>query len=91
MVTRGLPPAPQRAKGALCPNNLYVASLFFPIIAVIPALVLRFSLQVLVTLLALVGLLLFRFFVIFSKIACVRCGAQSVCPQAKAVGFGKAS
>ena len=78
-----------RAKGPFCPNNLYIASLAFPILGIIPALILNFSLLVLVILLVLVGLLLFRFFVIFPKIACVHCRAQNVCPQAQSMGFGK--
>ncbi len=78
-----------RAKGPLSPNNLYIASIVVPIVAVVPALVLRFSLPVLILLIVLVGLLLFRFFVIFPKIACVHCRAQNMCPQAKSMGFGK--
>ncbi len=78
-----------RAKGPLCPNNLYIASLAIPIIGIIPALVLNFSWLLLIILLALVGVLLYRFFVIFPRIACVHCRAQNVCPQAKSMGFGK--
>jgi hypothetical protein len=78
-----------RAKGLFCPNNLYIASLAVPILAIIPALVLNFSLPVLVILLILMGLLLFRFFVIFPKIACVHCRAQNICPQAQAMGFNR--
>jgi hypothetical protein len=78
-----------RARGPFCPNNLYIASLVVPIIGMIPALVLNFSWLVLIILLGLVGLLLFRFFVIFPKIACVHCRAQNICPQAKSMGFGK--
>jgi hypothetical protein len=78
-----------RARGPFCPNNLYISSLVIPIIAIIPALILNFSFSVLVILLILVGLLLFRFFVIFPKIACVRCRAQNICPQAQSMGFGK--
>jgi hypothetical protein len=82
---------PDRARGAFCPNNLYIASLAFPIVAIIPALVISFSVLVLAILLILAGLLVFRFFVIFPKIACVHCRAQNICPQAKAMGFGKDS
>ncbi len=78
---------PSRAKGLFCPNNLYIASLVIPIIAVIPALVLNFSFLVLAILLVVVGLLLFRFFVIFPKIACVHCRAKNVCPQAQSMGL----
>lgn len=80
---------PNRAKGPFCPNNLYIASLAIPIVAIIPALVLNFSLPVLVILLIIVGLLLFRFFFIFTRIACVHCRAQNICPQAQSMGFGK--
>jgi len=79
---------PNRAKGPFCSNNLYIAALVIPIIAVIPALIINFSFILLTILLALVGLLLFRFFVIFTKIACVHCRAQNICPQAKSMGFG---
>ena len=77
-----------RAKGPFCSNNLYIASLVIPIIGIIPALALNFSWVVLIILLALLGLLLFRFFIIFPKIACVHCRAQNICPQAKSMGFG---
>jgi hypothetical protein len=78
-----------RARGPFCPNNLYIASLVIPIIAIIPALILNFSFSILLVLLILVGLLLFRFFVIFPKVACVHCRAQNICPQAQSMGFGK--
>ena len=78
-----------RAKGPFCPNNLYIASLVIPILAIITALIIDFSLPVLVILLILVGLLLFRLFVIFPKIACIHCRTQSICPQAQSMGFGK--
>jgi hypothetical protein len=77
-----------RAKGPFCPNNLYIASLVVPILGIIPALILDFSPLVIVILLVLVGLLVFRFFMLFPKIACVHCRAQNICPQAKAMGFG---
>jgi hypothetical protein len=44
---------------------------------------------VLIILLIVAGLLLFRFFVVFMKIACVHCRAQNICPQAQSMGFGK--
>ena len=78
-----------RARGPFCSNNLYIASLAVPIIGIIPALIINFSWVVLLILAVLTGLLLFRFFVIFPKIACVHCRAQNVCPQAKSMGFGK--
>jgi hypothetical protein len=80
---------PHRAKGAFCPNNLYIASLVVPIVIIIPALILNYSFSALVILLVVVGLLLFRFFVIFPKIACVHCRAQNICPQAQSMNFGK--
>lgn len=78
-----------RAKGLLCSNNLYIATLVFPILVIIPGLVLHFAWPVLAMLIILAGLLLFRFFVIFPKIACVHCRAQNICPQAQSMGFGK--
>lgn len=77
---------PKRAKGLVCANNLYMASLLIPIIAVIPALILNFSFLLMILFLVLVGLLLFRFFVIFPKIACLHCCAKFKCPQAEAMG-----
>jgi hypothetical protein len=74
-----------RAKGLLCPNNLYIASLIIPVIAIIPALIVNFSLPVLAIFLAVVALLVFRFFVIFLKIACVHCRAKDICPQARSM------
>jgi len=76
----------KRAEGVFCPNNLYVASLVVPILAVLPALFFNFSAALLLTFLGLVGLLLFRFFIIFSKIACLHCCAKHQCPQAAAMG-----
>jgi hypothetical protein len=76
----------KRGAGFLCPNNLYIAALFVPIIGIIPALIINFSLLLLAVFLILVGLLLFRFFVIFSKIACLHCRAKYACPQAEPMG-----
>jgi hypothetical protein len=81
----------ERAEGVLCANNLYLASLAFPIVAVIPALALRFSWFVLAALLVLVGFLVFRFFVVFPRIACVHCRAKNVCPNARAMGLSGTS
>jgi len=78
---------PSRAQGIFCHNNMYMASLFLPVIALIPALIINFSPAVLGILLTLIGLLLFRFFVIFPKIACVYCRAKNVCPNAQAMGL----
>lgn len=78
-----------RARGFLCPNNLYIASLVIPVIAIVPALIINFSVVLLALLLVIFGLLVFRFFVIFPKIACVHCRAQKICPQAQQMGFNK--
>ncbi len=75
-----------RAEGLLCPNNLYMASLIVPIIAIIPALIVNFSVTLLGIFVVLVGLLLFRFFVIFPKLACLHCAAKFKCPQAGQMG-----
>ena len=80
-----------RAKGPFCPNNLYIASLVIPVLGIIPALFLNFSWILLIMLFVLLGLLVFRSFIIFPKIACVHCRAQNVCPQAKSMGFGKSA
>jgi hypothetical protein len=77
---------PKRAKGFLSSNNLYIAALLIPIVAIIPALIINFSFLLLAIFLALVGLLLFRFFVIFPKISCVHCRAKFKCPQAQSMG-----
>ena len=77
---------PKRGEGLFCNNNLYLAALVVPIIAMIPALILNFSFFLLAILLAVVGLLLFRFFVIFPKVACLHCSAKYKCPQAGAMG-----
>jgi hypothetical protein len=76
---------PSRAGGMFCPNNLYIASLVIPIVAIIPALILDFSFVVLAILLVVIGLLIFRFFVIFPKLACVYCRAKNICPQAQSM------
>ena len=75
-----------RAQGLLCHNNLYMVALFLPILAMLPALALNFSWLLLLVFLAVVGLLLFRFFVIFGKIACVHCSAKYDCPNAERSG-----
>lgn len=76
----------QRAQGLLCHNNLYMAALFLPIVAMIPALILNFSWLLLVLFVSVVGLLLFRFFVIFGRIACLHCQAKQECPNAARTG-----
>ena len=76
----------RRAEGLFCPNHLYLASLIVPILAMIPALIVNFSVVLLLIFLAVVGLLLFRFFIIFPRIACLHCSAKYMCPQAGAMG-----
>jgi hypothetical protein len=77
---------PNRARGLLCHNNLYLAALILPIIAMLPALVLNFSFALLIIFLSVVGLLLFRFFAIFTRIACLHCNAKYECPNAAQTG-----
>jgi hypothetical protein len=76
----------RRAEGLFCPNNLYLASLIVPILAMIPALIVNFSIVLLLIFLVVLGLLLFRFFIIFPRIACLHCIAKYKCPQAGAMG-----
>ncbi|KAF5429449.1 hypothetical protein C5S42_01675 [Candidatus Methanomarinus sp.] len=78
---------PKRGEGVFCHNNLYMAALFLPIIAMIPALILDFSFIVLAIWFAVIGLLLFRFFVVFQKTACIHCAAKKECPNARAMGL----
>ncbi|HJW89494.1 MAG TPA: hypothetical protein VJ436_02510 [Anaerolineales bacterium] len=77
---------PRRAEGLFCPNNLYMAALIVPVLAMAPALIVNFSAVLLLIFLAVTGLLLFRFFVLFPKIACLHCCAKYRCPQAGAMG-----
>ena len=77
---------PRRAEGLFCPNNLYMASLMVPIAAMIPGMIVNFSAVLLLVFLVVVGLLVFRFFVIFPRIACLHCKAKYACPQAGAMG-----
>jgi len=76
----------KRAEGLFCFNNIYIAALIIPILAIIPALFINFSVVLLIIFLVLVLLLLFRFFVIFPKIACLHCLAKYKCPQAGSMG-----
>ncbi len=77
----------KRAKGLFSHNKLYMASLFIPILAMIPALILNFSFSLLFIFLIVIGLLLYRFFVVFPRIACIHCGAKLRCPNAQAMGL----
>ncbi len=76
----------KRADGIFCYNNIYMAALFFPIVASVPALILNFSLYLLIPFLIVIGLLLFRFFVIFPKVACLHCNAKFACPIGEKIG-----
>lgn len=78
-----------RAIGILSPNNLYIAALIVPIVAIIPGMVIGFGWLLLVILLMLVGLLVLRIFVIFPKIACVHCAAKFRCPNARQMGLSE--
>lgn len=78
---------PSRAEGLLCHNNMYMASLFAPLLAMLPALFMNFSLTLLLIFVTVLVLLLFRFFVIFPKIACVNCYAKNKCPNAINMGL----
>lgn len=77
---------PNRGEGLFCNNNLYMAALAIPVIAMIPALLPNFSFLLLAVFLVVIGLLLFRILVIFPRIACVHCRAKFACPQAGSMG-----
>jgi hypothetical protein len=81
----------KRGEGLLCHNNLYMAAKIFPIVAMIPALIFNFSPALLAIFLAVIGLLVFRMFVVFPKIACVHCRAKNICPNAEAMGLNDTS
>jgi hypothetical protein len=79
----------KRGEGLFCHNNLYMAAKVLPIVAIIPALILNFSFLLLAIFLAVVGLLLFRIFIVFPKIACIHCRSRNICPNAQAMGLSK--
>jgi hypothetical protein len=81
---------PKRAKGMLCPNNLYIAGFILPVILAIPGLIINFSFILLAILIILIGLLVFRVLYIFPKLACGHCRAMNICPNARSMGIGKA-
>jgi hypothetical protein len=81
----------RRASGPFCPNYLYLAALALPVIAIIPALIINFNLLVLIILLAVIGLLIFRFFILFTRIACLHCRAKNICPNARSMGLNDRS
>ena len=76
-----------RARGLFCHNNMYIASLVLPVIALIPALFINFSYLTLALFPVLLGLLLFRFFVLFTRIVCIHCRAKNICPNAQSMGL----
>ena len=78
---------PNRGKGLLCPNNLYLAALIIPIITIVPALVLNFSFGLLATFLVVLALLIYRFFVVFARVACIHCRAKNICPNARSMNL----
>jgi len=78
---------PKRAQGIFCSNNLYLAAMAIPIMAMIPALVINFSFTLLGILLGVVALLLFRFFCLFTRVVCLHCAARKECPQAISTGL----
>lgn len=78
---------PNRAKGIFSHNKLYIGALIAPILAMIPALILNFSFVLLAVFLAVVGLMVYRIFVVFPKIACIHCSAKKQCPNAQSMGI----
>ncbi len=80
---------PNRAGGILSHNKLYMGSLAAPILAMIPALILNFSIVLLVLFLGVVGLMVYRIFVVFPKIACIHCSAKKQCPNARSMGLSE--
>lgn len=76
-----------RASGLLCHNNLYMGALIAPIPLLIIGLILNFSWITLAITGVVLGLLLYRFFVVFPKIACVHCYAKQKCPNAAMMGL----
>jgi hypothetical protein len=77
----------KRARGLLCHNNLYLAALIAPIPLMILGLLLNFSVTLVAILLIVIALLLFRFFVLFPKVACGPCLARQKCPNAAQMGL----
>jgi hypothetical protein len=77
----------RRGQGLFCHNNLYMAAKIVPLIIMIPALIWNFSFVLLAIFLAVVGLLAYRIFVLFPKIACVHCRAKNICPNAASMGL----
>lgn len=78
---------PKRAQGIFCSNNLYLAAMAIPILAMIPALAINFSFTLLGMFMGVVVLLLFRFFFLFTRVVCLHCAARKECPQAISMGL----
>ena len=76
-----------RAVGICSHNKMYMGSLFFPVFALIIALIFDFSPLILLVFIIVLLLLLLRMFVIFPRVACVHCRAKRMCPNAKAMGL----
>lgn len=79
----------KRGEGILCHNNLYLAAKIFPILFILPFLIINFSISLLSIFLGIVGLLLFRIFFIFTRIACSHCLSKNICPNAKSMGISE--
>jgi hypothetical protein len=76
-----------RGKGILCHNNLYLSAKVLPLLIILPFLFINFSFTLLIIFFLVLGLMLFRVFYIFQKIACNRCLAKNICPNAKSMGL----
>jgi hypothetical protein len=81
----------KRSKGVFCPNNLYLAALIIPLIIIIPALILNFSIALLIIAILILGLLLFRLFTLVPRMACSHCRANDTCPNTRATGSNKSA
>jgi hypothetical protein len=79
----------KRGEGLLCHNHMYMGAKIVPVLAMLPGLFLNFSMALLVIFLVVVGLLVFRIFVIFLKVACVHCRDKDLCPNAKSMGLSR--
>ena len=79
----------KRGEGLLCHNNLYMAALISPIVIMLPAVIVNFSVLLLAVFLGTIGLFLYRIFIIFPKVACVHCYAKQHCPNAISMGLNK--
>jgi hypothetical protein len=76
-----------RDEGFFCHNHFIAVSLLLPVIFIIHALILNFSLFLLLCLLIIVSLLLFRILIILPKMACQNCISKAECPNSGTIGF----